>query len=124
MLRAERGFSTVECLVAVTLVSVGVLGALGTLSAAIRLGHRGDHAAAGARLLVETMGRLQADLGRANGRCAPLAGDGAVWAGSGERVDWSLVPVAGGLTVRLTLAYPTESREVSDTSWSFLPCFA
>ena len=122
--RVERGFSTVECLIALTLVSVGLLGALGTFSAAIRLGHRGDHAAAGARLLVDAMGRLRAGLERANGRCAPLAGDGVVWAASGERVDWSLDPVAGGLTVRLTLAYPTESREVSDTSWSFLPCFA
>jgi type II secretory pathway component PulJ len=117
----RRGFSTVECLVALTLFNLGLLAALATFAASVRLAHRGDHAAAGARLLLETLDQLRASLHAAVHRCATLSG-GDARRPTGERVEWAVYPASHGVSVRLRLLYPTTQGERADTLSSFLPC--
>lgn len=118
----RRGFSTVECLVALTLFNLGLLAALATIAASVRLAHRGDHASAGARLLLESVDHLRASLHAAAHRCAALSG-GDARRPTGERVEWTVHPASRGVLVRLRLVYPTAQGESADTLSSFLACF-
>jgi Tfp pilus assembly protein PilV len=116
------GFSTVECLVALTLFNLGLLAALATVAASVRLAHRGDHAAAGARLLAETVDQLRASLHSAADLCAAVSG-GEARRPTGDRVEWTVHPASHGVTVRLRLVYLTARGERADTLSSFLACF-
>ena len=88
--RSRRGFTIAECLVAVTLFAVGLLGISGTALAVQRIGTDGARRAEGAALAVARLERLAAT------SCAARTAGSAVTDGISE--VWSIAS-AGGVTI-------------------------
>lgn len=117
----RNGFTTVDCLVALILVSVGVLSTTATVALAIRAAAEGSHAARAARLLLAESARLSADLARGGGACAALT-PGLRLGQAGLRLFSSATAAAGGRSVQLVVTYPTVRGQHTDTASTFLPC--
>jgi type II secretory pathway component PulJ len=117
---ARAGFTTVEGLVAIVLLSLAALGAAGSMARSSRiLGVAGRNAAA-ARATERAMEQLGAQLRAAGNRCA-AGGPGA--GASGETViSWTAVMATGGLEFTFVTVHPASQGIRSDTLWLFLPC--
>jgi prepilin-type N-terminal cleavage/methylation domain-containing protein len=114
--RRRRGFTIAECLVAVTLFAVGLLGLSGTALAVQRIGTDGARRAEGAALAVARLERLAATA------CAARAAGSAVTNGISEA--WT-VASAGGVTIAVdSLRLPPASGRPALTFavGSALPC--
>jgi Tfp pilus assembly protein PilV len=117
----NRGFSTVECLIAVTVFSLGGLGAAGTAALALRLSARGSHAAQSARLAAESIELLHSQLRIGGQRCASVGSASRVGP-SGEVARWVLTGVTGGMDLSIVTSYPTPSGQHTDSIHGFLRC--
>ncbi|MEO8140346.1 MAG: hypothetical protein ABI742_11910 [Gemmatimonadota bacterium] len=115
------GFSTVECLVAITLFSIGALGAAGSTALGVRAYSRGTHVAAAARLAGEVIVDLRHRLRIGQLSCARLS-PGSRNTPAGEVVSWALTPVSRGVEVRLALSYATPVGQHTDSAEVFLRC--
>jgi len=104
--RRTRGFALVELVVAVLVLTVGVLALGGTAAAVTRMvawGQRMGGAAAAAQARLEAL--------RAGG-CRSL-GDGRDSVGP-YRLSWSVVAAGSLRRVALTVTYPNGSRDRAD----------
>lgn len=110
-----------ECLVALTVFTVGALGAAGTMALGIRTAASGTHAAAAARLAAEALEALRHRLRLGHQACAVLA-PGSLTGPSGEALSWALTPAAGGVGVRLVITYATPAGQHIDSIRGFLRC--
>ena len=117
----RNGFTTVDCLVALILVSVGVLSTTATVALAIRAAAEGSQAARAARLLLSESARLSADLARGAGACAALT-PGRRPGQAGLRLFSSATAATGGRSVQLVVVYPTVRGQHTDSASTFLPC--
>lgn len=115
------GFSTVECLVAITLFSVGALGAAGSAALGVRAYSRGTHVAVAARLAGEVIVDLRHSLRIGQLSCAGLS-PGSRNAPTGEIVSWTLTSVSRGVEVNLALTYATPIGQHIDSAEVFLRC--
>jgi Tfp pilus assembly protein PilV len=115
------GFTTVDCLVALTLFSVGVLGTTATVALAIRAAAEGSHAARAARLLLAESARLSANVSRGAGACS-AATPGYRLGQAGLRLLSSATAAVGGQRVQMIVTYPTVRGQHTDTASTFLPC--
>jgi hypothetical protein len=115
------GFSTVECLIAITLFSVGALGAAGSAALGVRAYSRGTHVAAAARLAGEVIVDLRHRLRIRQLSCNGVS-PGSRNAPSGEAVSWVLTSVNRGVEVSLALSYATPVGQHTDSAEVFLRC--
>jgi Tfp pilus assembly protein PilV len=115
------GLTTVECLIALVVFTVGMLGAAGTTALAVRQGAAGTRAASAARLAVATLDSLRGSVSAAGGRCSALA-SGSATGQHATSAEWTVSPERAGRAVRLTVSYPTTSGRHRDALWSFLSC--
>jgi Tfp pilus assembly protein PilV len=118
---ARRGITTVECLMALMVFTVGVLGAAGALSLAIRVEMAGANQARAARWTGNVLDSLRADRDQAAGSCAPISSG---WLSQPRGLSGQLVsvPVAGGRVVELALDIPSIAGVAGETVWTFIPC--
>ncbi len=121
MNRDNTGLTTVECLVALLIFAVGVLGAAATTALALRAEAAGERAATAARLAGTVLDSLRGALDAQGGRCSAVASGSAIGTpGTGAR--WDISPAAGGREVNLVLSFPSMGRASAETAWTFLPC--
>jgi hypothetical protein len=118
--RPSSGFSTVECLVALMLFALGILGSAGTMAMAIRTVHAGAAAAAAARLVISLKDSLAAVI-QEGGSCAPL-GAGTASGPYAVEAAWRTSPAVGGSEIELTVTRPALRGPVVDTIVSFVAC--
>lgn len=117
----NRGVSTVECLVALTMLAVGALGAAGMSAYALRTVVEGNRAARAARLLAAQTGRLRLGVRQSGGSCLALSG-GLVSGSDGEQVQWLVGPSLGGRDLNFLVTFPTVRGQHIDTATGFVAC--
>jgi len=117
----NRGISIVECLVALTMLSIGALGAGGTAAYALRTVVEGNRAGRAARLLAAQTGQLRLRVRQAGGSCLALSG-GQVSGPDGEQVRWQVSPRPGGQDLSFLISFPTVRGQHADTALGFLAC--
>jgi prepilin-type N-terminal cleavage/methylation domain-containing protein len=111
------GLTLAECLVALVLLAVGIMGATGVVAAAWRVERAGDDAALAARRLVSV-----ADSLAGVGSCAAIRAGSATW--DRVTVAWAVALRAGHADVKLTVVIPTPAGTRSDTAPIRVPCSA
>lgn len=116
-----RGFSIIECLVALTVLSIGALGAAATGAYALRTVGEGNRAVRAARLLSAQMGQLRLKVRLAGGSCLALGG-GQVSGTGGEQLVWLVSPAPGGQQLTLVVSFATARGQHTDTTPGFLAC--
>lgn len=116
--RDTAGVTIVECLVALVLLSIGVLSAAGTVGASARLLRTGDEETAAARRVLSIVDSLRAAVARGGGTCASLSSGSAQ--DRGIEVNWATGAAASGAAVELTVAYP--GRAHRDTVATRIGC--
>jgi prepilin-type N-terminal cleavage/methylation domain-containing protein len=118
MRKTQRGFTLLEVLLALLLISVGLLGLLGTLGPIARLSSTGRIKGRIALLLESRLDLLRAELLRAAPSCVPPAG-GAQAHPEGISEAWRAVARPGGL---IELSLSARSAGSSDSLVSWLRC--
>lgn len=121
MTQRARGVSTIECLVALTVFSVGALGAAGSVALGIRTMASGTHVSAATRIAGEVIETAYFRLKAAQQSCSAVAGGGRRGP-SGEAVNWVVSPVDGGARLLISLTYATPTGQHTDSIQGFLRC--
>lgn len=103
-----RGSSLVEVVVAVVLLSVGILALTGTSGAIARMTGLGRHASASAILASSRLERLRA------APCLPGVTAGSAPAGR-FREQWTATPAGTGRALRVIVSYDDGRRARADT---------
>lgn len=117
----QQGFTTIDCLIALIIFTVGALGATATMALAIRMAHEGSQAARAGRLLRDESARITADIAGSSGACA-AARPGLRLGQSGVQLTSTLVPVTRGWQLHLVVTYPTVWGQHADSATGFIPC--
>ena len=120
--RSQGGFTIVEVLIAVVLLTVGVM-ALASGSASVsRMVGRGRTDSMVAQVVSSRADRLRGVAASTTPPCNALANGNATTNGIGEQ--WTVLGAAGDITrdVRLVLTYRTARRAHSDTTIVTLYC--
>lgn len=121
-MRADRrGVSTVECLVALTILTIAALGNAASSVYAVRTIGEGNRTVRAARLLSAQTGRLRLAVRLAGGSCQPLTG-GLIPGSHGEQLVWQAGPVPGGQVLTYVVSFPTVRGQYVDTTFGFLAC--
>jgi len=120
-MRDGGGFTTIECLVALIVFAIGVLGAAGTMALAWRAEVAGERAALAARLGGSVLDSLRGAVAADGGRCDQLVG-GESDGPRGIRAAWALIPSAAGRETILRLSFRSLAVTATDTAWTFIPC--
>jgi prepilin-type N-terminal cleavage/methylation domain-containing protein len=121
MRAASSGFTLLEVLIALLLVTVGLLGLAGTLGPIAALAGEGRAHGRAALALASRADSLRAVLRAGAPACiAPPAG---TWQRSdGLLEQWSAVDMGGVIEVRIVAAVPALRHGVPDTLVTRLPC--
>jgi hypothetical protein len=117
----QRGVSTVECLVALTLLTIAALGNAASSVYALRTIGEGNRTVRAARLLSAQTGQLRLAVRLAGGSCQPLT-SGQIWGSHGESLAWQAGPVPGGRVLTYIISFPTVRGQYTDTTLGFLAC--
>ncbi len=119
--RLERqGLSTIEVLIALVVLSTGVLGTLGTMALAWRTQRSAERLALATRTTASVFDSLRAAVLAGGRECAVLS-PGRM-AGPAVDASWTALPVPGGRRITLTLSYLPEGLRRPDSAWTLLPC--
>jgi hypothetical protein len=121
MNRDNTGLTTVECLVALMVFTVGVLGAAATTALALRAEAAGERAATAARLAGTVLDSLRGAVDAQGGRCFGVA-SGSAMGSHGTAARWVVSPAGGGREVNLVLSFSSMGRVSAETAWTFIPC--
>src|SRR5262245_26254199 len=98
---ARRGITTVECLMALMVFTVGVLGAAAALSLATRVEMAGASRARAARWTGSVLDSLRVSRDQAEGSCAPISSGWLSHPGLSGQLG--ITPGPGGREVELAL---------------------
>lgn len=120
MFSATRGFSTIECLIALLVFSIGALGSVGTVALSLRTAQEGTAATAVARRAASVLDSLRAAVASPGAPCSGVTA-GAVTTTAGE-VRWQLAPATGGRLIDLQASYPTVRGLRVDSLRGYLRC--
>jgi Tfp pilus assembly protein PilV len=116
-----HGFSTVECLVALTVFSLGALGAAGTIALGIRTAATGTHLSGATRIAGEVQEMMQYRLRTSQRSCSVVTAGGRSGP-AGEAISWSVAPASGGVRLVISLTYATPTGQRTDSIPGFLRC--
>jgi Tfp pilus assembly protein PilV len=117
----RAGFSTIECLIALVVLTIGILGSAGTMGLAVRAVHTGAAAATAARLVVSLRDSLESLVRATGGSCAALAGGSSAGAHA-VRATWRAAGGRGGQEIELTVTRFALRHGAADTVRMFIPC--
>ncbi len=98
MVNNQRGFTIVELLIAITVLTVGLLSFLGASALITRMLARGDRTTTATFYAQERLERLQGQ------PCGTMA-NGNEMRGGGYRVTWTLTPSPGSQRARILVQY-------------------
>lgn len=118
-MRAASGFSLIEVLMALVVVSIGLAGFAGTLGPVSVLAGRGKHDSRAALIAESRLHRFRAMLSASAGCLLPP--DGSEQHTSGIHEAWSSVQADSIVTLTVLLIQPGPSHR-SDTVVTRMPC--
>jgi prepilin-type N-terminal cleavage/methylation domain-containing protein len=118
-MRAASGFSLIEVLIALVVVSVGLAGFAGTLGPVSMLAGRGKQDSRAALIVESRLHRFRAMLSGSTGCLLPP--NGSEQHASGIREAWSSVQADSIVTLTVLLILPGTSPR-SDTVVTRMPC--
>ena len=123
MSRSRSGFTLVEVLVAVTVLSVGVVAMAGTAGMVTRMVGRGKIDTRAAQLATLKADSLRIRAYATTPRCAALA-TGAQPATGGVTLSWTVtVPASGiGRNVSVSAAYKTSRGTHTEALTTYIEC--
>ena len=116
----RSGFSTVDGMLAITLLSLAALGAGGAMARTARVLGQANRDVGAARATEQILERLRGTLRIAGDRCGAI-GPGSIVTGAAA-VSWSPLPANAGLDLRVITTHSDVQRPRSDTLWLFLAC--
>jgi len=119
-MEARAGFSTVEGIVAIVLLSLAALGAAATMARSVRTLWVADRNAAAARATEQAIEQLGVQIRVGGSRCTGVGSGTSAFAST--VVSWTPVAAAGGLDLRFVTVHPGFLGLRSDTLWLFAPC--
>jgi len=112
----QRGFTIIEILIAITVLTVGLLSFLGSSVLITRMLARGDRAATATFYAQERIERLQGQ------PCGTMA-SGTEMRGNSYRVAWTVTPSTGSERARIIVRYsPGPGRVREDTLETSVLC--
>jgi Tfp pilus assembly protein PilV len=117
---ARAGFTTVEGMVAVALLSLAALGAAATMARSARILWMADRNQAAARATEQAVERLGAQIRAGGNRCNGVSS--GVSTAAQTVVSWTPITAAGGLDLRFVTVYSGFRGLRSDTLWLFAAC--
>ncbi len=117
----NHGVSTIECLVALTLLAIAALGNAASLVYSLRTLGEGNRTVRAARLLSAQTGRLRLVVRLAGGSCTPLT-SGQISGSLGEQVAWQVGAAPGGRSLTYIVSFSTVRGQYTDTTSGFLAC--
>jgi prepilin-type N-terminal cleavage/methylation domain-containing protein len=121
MRRAIAGFTLLEVLMAILVVSVGLLGFIGTLRRVASLAAEGRARGRAAIQLTSRVSRLRSEvLGGAPGCVVPVAG--SALSGSGISESWTATLANRLVDVQITASIPRARGVIADTLVTRIPC--
>ena len=112
---AERGFTVIEVMVAVIVLTIGVLGLVGSAALVTRMIGRGNRAAKASIMAQQRIEILRGT------RCASLA-SGADTVRQYVRT-WTVTPVGNARRIQVRVRYPTTATQTrTDTTVTTIDC--
>jgi prepilin-type N-terminal cleavage/methylation domain-containing protein len=122
-MRTRSGFTLVEVLVAVTILTVGVVAMAGSTATVTRMINRGKVDTRAAQLATQRMEELRRIAYSTSPRCTdPGLTNGASAANAGITVSWTVVPGPTGRTLNVVSAYATPRGPRSQALTSYVEC--
>ena len=118
-MRTRSGFSLIEVLIALLVVSVGLVGFAGTLGPASALAGRGKRDSRSALIAESRLHRFRIALSASAGCLVPPGG--ALQHPSGVHEAWSAVQADSIVTLTVVLGQPASSHR-ADTVVTRMPC--
>ena len=112
----ERGFSLVEVVVAMMILTVGVLGLAASAAAVGRLTTLGVQQARASNAAMSKIEEL-----RSKGNCTTMAGGSDTWPGGYSR-SWTTSLSGNTQTVTITVTYSTSRKTRTSTFVSQISC--
>jgi type II secretory pathway component PulJ len=120
MRRAAPGFTLLEILIALLVLTMGVLGLAATLGPTAALAARGKSAGRAALILASRLGQLRTEHQAAGGCTGPAPG--SLVHASGIRESWTVATDSALVRVTIRVAVPAPSGLRLDSLRSTLPC--
>ena len=126
MSRNRRGFTIVEILVAVIVLSIGVLALAGTLGTITRMMSNGQQKTRAATVAASTLESLRNQAYTAIPKCSGLSNGSSTTSLYGTRYSssWTITGAGTSRDVRIVVAYRVGTRALGDTLLSTIhpPC--
>ena len=122
MSHSERGFTLVEVLVAVVILSIGLLAVAAGSGLVFRMLGQGKRTSRVSAVMVQQMETLRRQANSTNPRCTALA-NGTATPLPGYTTTWTLTTVGNTQQVQLIVQYPTTGGNDVDTLRTILECF-
>lgn len=121
MRRAVSGFTLLEVLVAILIVTMGLLGLAGTLGPVASLAGEGKVRGRAALQLTSRLSRLRTELQASAPDCvAPRAG--SELHGAGIRESWTASLDGRLVEIQIAVSAPRSRGEIADTLVTRIPC--
>ena len=121
MFHPTRGVSTIECLIALVVFTIGALGSVGTVALGLRTAAEGAAAASSARLAAGVLDSLRAEVESGGKQCSVVSA-GSSHGPHQVESRWQLTALPGGQQVELLVHYRAARGDHVDTLRDFLPC--
>jgi len=115
-----RGFTLIEVLIAVVILSVGVLGMVGSAGLASRMIGQGKRNTQAALVAMQRMETLRGQALATNPRCTGLASGTATTTGVTE--TWTVTGAGRSRRIRLIVRYQTNRGLATDTVNTVVGC--
>jgi type IV pilus modification protein PilV len=115
-----RGFTLIEVMISVVILSVGVLGMVGAAGLAFRMIGQGKRNTQAAMVATQRMETLRETALSTNPRCTALASGTATTSGVTE--TWTVTGASRSRRIRLIINYPTTRGTLTDTVNTVILC--
>jgi len=121
MTRNDSGFTLIELMVAVIILSVGILALASGSGAVYRMLGAGKRTTRAVTTASQQMELLRRQANATNPRCTALAGGSATSTGN-VTTTWTVTGAGNSRDVRVWVRYPTNRGTTADTLFTTLPC--
>lgn len=121
-MKARAGFTIVEVLVAIIILSTGLLAVAAGSGSVYRMLGRGRRSSLTAAISQTRLETLRRDANRTSPRCAALATSGSATQPGGITERWTVSPSGTIRTVSEIVTAPTTRGSTTDTIFAIVEC--